>query len=121
MSVVVLSLDDAVHALEAALITLTGLNAIAAAGVLVLIWLDNRSHRTKSTTLSRKLRLPFYLAMTILLSQIVFIIREALELGVINNEKIQSCTVMSEFTWFGKRPCSPNRLTPKQSGYQLSQ
>lgn len=107
----VLSLDDAVHALEAAVITLTGLNAIAAASVLVLVWLDNRSHRTKSTPLSRKLRLPLYLAITILLGQIIFIIRETLELGVINSDKIQSCTVMSEFTWFGKRPCSRNRLT----------
>ena len=121
MSVVVLTLDDAVHALEAAVITLTGLNAIAAASVLVLIWLDNRSHTTKGTTLSRKLRLPFYLAMAILLSQIIFIIREALEFGAVNNNETQSCTVMSEFTWFGNRSCSLNQLTSKQSGFQLSQ
>jgi hypothetical protein len=102
MSMVVLSLDEAVLALDVAVITLTSFNAIAAVAVLVLICVDNWSHGMKCRSLRRELRLPFYLAIAILLSQVLFIIREAIEFGAVNNKNVQSCTVMNEISWWGK-------------------
>lgn len=101
MSVVVLSVDEAVHALEVAAITLTSFNAIAAAIILVLVCLDNRSQRAKGRSLARELRLPCYLAVAIVISQILYLAREAMEFDAVNNKEAPSCRAMNEGSWWG--------------------
>jgi hypothetical protein len=109
--VVVLSVDEAVHALEVAVITLTSFNAIAAAIVLVLVFLDNKSQRTKGRSLARELRLPCYLAVAIVISQILYLVREAMEFGAVNSKKAPSCRAINESSWWGKTR-SQNPIDP---------
>ena len=114
---VVLSVDEAVHALEVAVITLTSFNAIAAAIVLVLVCLDNRAQRTRNRGLARELRLPCLLAGAVLLSQILFLIRESIEFGAVNSTDAPSCRAMNEISWWGSMPLEDS-IDLQQSGFR---
>lgn len=100
MSGVALSWDEAVLAVEVALITLISANTIAAASVLILVCKDNRWEGRKN--LSRELRLPFYLAIVIVISQILFILGEVIQLGSVSSNGSRPCAATSELGWWGR-------------------
>lgn len=106
MSTADISPDAAVHAVEVAAIILTVFNAIAAAIVLLLVCIDNYHQQKSWWRLSWEKRTPFYLAISILISHVVFAIREILEMTPITPDTVgdgvpQICIAVNEISWWG--------------------
>ena len=101
------SYDAAIHAVEISAITLTTFNGFAAALVLLLVVLDNFRYRKSWLKISYERRVPFYLSIAILSSQIVFAVREFSQLGsgipTLGDAKGNStnCAALNESTWWG--------------------
>jgi hypothetical protein len=105
MSAVVISYDDAVHAIEIAAVSLTLFNAFAAGLVVALAVRDNIVQE-KTWALIWERRLPVYLAVSILLSHAVFSAREFFEFGaIVSSESVTSpgCVAVNELSWWGER------------------
>ena len=79
MSTVDISPDTALRAVEVAAITLTLFNAVAAAIVLLLVYIDNYRQRKSWLKISWERRTPLYIAICILISHVIFTIREFLK------------------------------------------
>ena len=88
MSTVDISPDAAIHAVEVAAIILTVFNAVAAAIVILLVCVDNYHQRKSWWRLSWERRTPFYLAISILISHVVFAIRETLEMTSVTSNTV---------------------------------
>jgi hypothetical protein len=109
MSSVVISYEAAVHAVEIAAITLTIFNALTAGLTLFFTLRDNYHQQRSWWRLSWDRRLPVYLACSILVSNVVFVAREFLEMGAIlpstsgNSQAVtsQNCVAMNEISWWG--------------------
>ena len=106
MSTVGISPDAAVHTVEVAAIILTVFNAVTAAIVLLLVCVDNYHQRKSWWRLSWERRTPFYLAISILISHIVFAIRETLEMTPVTSNDVgdgvpQICIAANESSWWG--------------------
>jgi hypothetical protein len=103
-----LSYDGILQAIDLAAITLTAFNCIAACTVLIFIFLDcRRLHRT-GLSFPVERRTPSYLAIAIIVSHIVFITRESLEVSVFDNsESGQAETIspkyiiLNQLSWWG--------------------
>jgi hypothetical protein len=101
-----ISYDAAVHAVEIAAISLTVFNGVAAGLVILLSLVDNYRHTRSWSRISIERRAPLYLAVCILVSHVVFAVREFLELGSgipVSGEagtSSQLCTATSESSWW---------------------
>ena len=106
MSTVDISPDAAVQALEVAAIILTVFNAVAGAIVLLLVCIDNYRQQKSWWRLSWERRTPFYLSISILTSNIVFVIREIREMTPITSNTVgdgvpQLCIAANQSSWWG--------------------
>ena len=109
MSTVDISPDAAVHAVEVAVMILTMFNAVAAGIVLLLVFVDNYRQQKSWWRLSWEHRTPFYLAISILISHVVFAIREILEMTPADSNTVvdglqlvpQKCIVANKSSWWG--------------------
>jgi hypothetical protein len=106
-----ISYDSLVHAVDLAAISLTAFNCIAACIVIVIVVIDSRRLQRSWLSLPLERRAPIYLAIAILLSHVIFITRESLEVGSFDNSEIsdpgnpplvsQQCTVLNQMSWWG--------------------
>lgn len=104
-----ISPDAALRAVEVSAVVLTVFNAIAGGIVLLLVLLDNHRQRKSWLKLSWERRTPFYLAISVVISHAIFIMREALEMGSVASlatgrmlEVVPpECTVENEISWWG--------------------
>jgi hypothetical protein len=100
------SFSSAIHAVEIAATTLTLFNIFAAGLVLALVLLDNHRQWKSWWRLSWERRMPCYLAISVILSNTVFAVREFLEMGsfVPGRATIPtspSCVALNESNWWG--------------------
>jgi hypothetical protein len=100
--------DPAEHVVEVAVLTLTVCNGAAAGLVFLLSLVDNYRLRRSWLKVSNERRLPIYLSLSILLSSLVFVLREDLNMGsgipfisTQLNEASQSCAALHQSTWWG--------------------
>lgn len=104
-----ISQDTAVHAVEVAAITLTVFNAVAAGIVVLFVLLDNHRQQKSWLKISCERRTPLYLAISLLISHIVFTTREFLETGSVNPQTSgdsletipEACVAANESSWWG--------------------
>ena len=109
MSTSPISYDSALYGLEISAITLTIFNGIAAGLVIIVLLYDNLQQRKNWLSISWERRTPLYLAISILLSQIVFATREFLEIGSLipsssgdtQGAISEQCIAANEATWWG--------------------
>jgi hypothetical protein len=103
------SVASAIHAVEVAAITLTIFNVFAAGLALAIVLLDNHRQWGSWWRLSWEKRMPFYLAIAVIFSHIVFITREFVEMGSFvprstetsTTPTSQTCIALNESSWWG--------------------
>jgi hypothetical protein len=103
------SVASAIHAVEVAAITLTIFNVFAAGLALAIVLLDNHRQWGSWWRLSWEKRMPFYLAIAVIFSHIVFITREFVEMGSFVPRSTetsttpisQTCIALNESSWWG--------------------
>jgi hypothetical protein len=109
MSTVDISYDTALRAVEVAAITLTLFNAVAAGTVIFLVIHDNYRQRKSWLKISWERRTPLYTAICILISHVMFTIREFIEIGSVNSQQSgdsveivsEACVAANESSWWG--------------------
>jgi hypothetical protein len=87
-------------------ITLTSFNILSAGVVCCLIFLDNRHTGKKVWQIKPERRMPLYLATTVLISNIIFCVREVIEIpqdsGVqVNVSPGSECVALNQASWWG--------------------
>ena len=88
------------------MLTLTAFNAVAAILVLVFVVLDNHRYGKRWLGISRERRAPLFASIAIVLSQVVFLTREALEmesvdLSTTELNSISRCSALNQLSWYG--------------------
>src|SRR5271168_109870 len=106
MSSIDISYQSAVHAIEIAVLTLTSFNTFAAGLVLVFVVLDNHRYGKRWLGISRERRAPFFSSIAIVLSQVVFLTREGMEMGSVDLSttelnSISRCSALNQLSWYG--------------------
>jgi len=101
----------AIHTVEVSVIALTIFNAFSAGLVCILIVIDNLRYKKSWKKLAHERRTPFYLAIAIFVSSIVFGIREFVLMGSgipftseVPVAPSQTCIALNETCWWGTSP-----------------
>jgi hypothetical protein len=109
MPTVEISYDTAIDAVEIAAITLTVFNSLAAGLVILFVILDNCHQQQSWFRIPWEGRMPISLAISVLVSNLIFIARESLELGSLDSaatgdngtKESQKCIAANEASWLG--------------------
>jgi hypothetical protein len=103
------SAASAIHAVEIAATTLTLFNVFAAGLTAAILLLDNHRQWASWWKLSWERRMPFYLAVSVILSHTVFATREFVEMGSFipgstgtsATYVTPTCVALNESSWWG--------------------
>ena len=102
-----ISYQAAVHTLEIAVLTLTGFNTFAAALVFVFVLFDNHHYGKSWLRISTERRTPLFGSIAIVISQVVFLAREVMEMGSVvlstsDQNTIPGCpAALGQLSWWG--------------------
>ena len=88
------------------MLTLTGFNTLAAILVLVFVLLDNHRYGKRWLGISRERRAPLFASIAIILSQVVFLTRGAVEMGSVDLStaelnSVPHCSALNQLSWYG--------------------
>jgi len=111
-----ISYEAALRGIEIAAITLAVFDTIAAGLVILFILLDSNRQRRVWLEIPWERRAPIYLAISVLVSHVVFMTRECLEIGALDplafgdasGDLSQNCIVINQLSWWGISAFSRN-------------